>query len=125
VSNFILPPLRGEPITIYGGGAQTLSFGFVDGLIAGFFRLMVTDDTELGPINLGSPDQVSELAEITISLMDFRSPVVFKPLPVVDRKQRKPDIVLACQKIQAKPKIRNASTPAYNRLFQIDPLGRV
>jgi UDP-glucuronate decarboxylase len=103
VSNFIMQALRGELITICGDGPQTRSFGFVNDLIEGFLRLMATDDTKLGPINLGSPDQVilGEPAEIIISLTGSRSPVVFKPLPVVDLKQRN---CFGAPKLGAEPK---------------------
>ena len=55
VSNFIMQALRGEPITIYGDGSQTRSFGYVDDLIEGILRLMATEDSLLGPVNLGNP----------------------------------------------------------------------
>ena len=57
VSNFIMQALRGEPITIYGDGSQTRSFGYVDDLIEGILRLMATDDGFLGPVNLGNPER--------------------------------------------------------------------
>ena len=76
VSNFIMQALRGEPITIYGDGTQTRSFGFVDDLIEGFWRMMSTDEAILGPINFGNPNEISvlELAEMVIAMTGSRSP---------------------------------------------------
>ena len=107
VSNFIMQALRGEPITIYGDGTQTRSFAFVDDLIEGFLRLMSTDDTIVGPINLGNPNEFSvrELAELIIAMTGSRSPLVFKPLPPDDPKQRQPDISLAREKLGWMPKV--------------------
>jgi len=99
--------LRGEPITIYGDGTQTRSFGFVDDLIEGFLKLMSTEDDFLGPINLGNPNEVSvrDLAEQIIAMTGSRSPLVFKPLPADDPKQRQPDICLAREKLGWEPKV--------------------
>jgi UDP-glucuronate decarboxylase len=107
VSNFIMQALRGEPITIYGDGTQTRSFGFVDDLIEGVVRLMSTVDAVLGPINLGNPNEISvqQLAELVIAMTASRSPLVFKPLPADDPKQRQPDITLAGEKLNWKPKV--------------------
>ena len=84
VSNFIMQALRGEPITIYGDGTQTRSFGFVDDLIAGVLKLMSTEDGFLGPVNLGNPNEVSvrELAELVIAMTGSRSQLIFKTLAV-------------------------------------------
>jgi UDP-glucuronate decarboxylase len=110
VSNFIMQALRSEPITIYGDGKQTRSFGFVDDLIEGFLRLMSTDDAVLGPINLGNPNEVTvrDLAELIINMTKSRSQLVFKPLPADDPKQRQPDITLARTKLNWTPKIELA-----------------
>ena len=107
VSNFIMQALRGEPITIYGDGTQTRSFGFVDDLIEGILELMLTEDGFLGPVNLGNPNEVSvrELAELIIAMTGSRSQLVFKPLPSDDPKQRQPDISLARQKLGWEPKV--------------------
>ena len=100
--------LRGEPITIYGDGSQTRSFGFVDDLVEGVLRLMSTDDTVLGPINLGNPNEVSvrDLVELIIAMTGSRSTLVFKPLPADDPKQRLPDISLAREKLGWMPKVQ-------------------
>jgi UDP-glucuronate decarboxylase len=107
VSNFIMQALRAEPITIYGDGSQTRSFGYVDDLIEGVLRLMATENTFLGPVNLGNPGEVSvrALAERVIEMTGSRSQLVFKPLPTDDPKQRQPDITLARQKLNWAPKV--------------------
>lgn len=94
VSNFIIQAIRGDDITIYGDGSQTRSFCYVDDLIEGFVRLMATDDSTTGPINLGNPNEftIRELAEQVIELTASKSNLVMKPLPVDDPKQRRPDI---------------------------------
>jgi UDP-glucuronate decarboxylase len=97
VSNFIVQALEGQPITLYGDGSQTRSFCFVDDLIEGFIRLMASDDTVTGPINLGNPREmtVRELAEMVVAMVGSRSDIVFRPLPADDPMQRRPDITLA------------------------------
>jgi UDP-glucuronate decarboxylase len=107
VSNFIMQALRGDPITIYGDGSQTRSFGYVDDLVEGVLRLMATEDAFLGPVNLGNPGEVSvrALAERVIEMTGSRSQLVFKPLPADDPKQRQPDITLARQKLNWAPTV--------------------
>ncbi|HEX2815875.1 MAG TPA: UDP-glucuronic acid decarboxylase family protein [Phenylobacterium sp.] len=97
VSNFIVQALRGEPITIYGSGAQTRSFCYVDDLVDGLTRLMETPDDVTGPINLGNPQEcsIAELAKTIIALTGSRSGLVERPLPSDDPRQRQPDISLA------------------------------
>ena len=106
VSNFIMQALRGDPITIYGDGKQTRSFCYVDDLIDGFMRLMSTDDSFTGPINLGNPNEftVLQLAETIVALTESRSKLVLGTLPVDDPKQRQPDISLAHEILKWKPK---------------------
>jgi UDP-glucuronate decarboxylase len=107
VSNFIMQALRGEPITVYGDGTQTRSFAFVDDLVEGILRLMATDDGVTGPINLGNPNEVTvrQLAETVIAMTQSRSPLVFKPLPADDPRQRQPDISLAREKLGWAPTV--------------------
>jgi UDP-glucuronate decarboxylase len=107
VSNFIVQALKGEPITIYGDGQQTRSFCYVDDLIEGFVRLMESPAELTGPVNLGNPGEFSmkELAEMVIDLTGSRSEVTFHPLPQDDPKQRRPDISLACAKLNWQPKV--------------------
>jgi UDP-glucuronate decarboxylase len=94
VSNFIIQALRGEKISIYGDGLQTRSFCYVDDMIDAFVRLMNTDNTVTGPINLGNPMEftIRELAEKIIDLTRSTSRLEFKELPEDDPRQRKPDI---------------------------------
>lgn len=97
VSNFIVQALRGQPITIYGSGRQTRSFCFVDDLVEGLVRLMRTPDEITGPVNLGRPVEFTmlELAEKVITLTGSTAGMAFKPLPVDDPVQRRPDISTA------------------------------
>lgn len=97
VSNFIVQALRGAPITLYGDGAQTRAFCYVDDLIDGFVRLMAAADAVTGPVNLGNPVETSiaELADRVIELTGSRSKIVRRPLPVDDPVQRCPDITEA------------------------------
>ncbi|MCC7069348.1 MAG: GDP-mannose 4,6-dehydratase, partial [Burkholderiales bacterium] len=107
VSNFIVQALRGEPITIYGEGQQTRSFCYVDDLIEGFVRLMGTDATCTGPINLGNPGEftIRQLAELVIELTGAASRLEFRPLPADDPMQRKPDITVARERLGWAPSI--------------------
>jgi UDP-glucuronate decarboxylase len=86
--------LLGRDITIYGDGAQTRSFCYVDDLIEGLVRLMKTPDKVTGPINLGNPEEFSirELASTVIDLTGSRSCIDHRPLPPDDPRQRRPDI---------------------------------
>jgi UDP-glucuronate decarboxylase len=107
VSNFIVQALRGEPITIYGDGSQTRSFCYVDDLVEGALRLIVTSDNVLGPINVGNPSEftILQLAQTVIELTGSRSRLRFLPLPEDDPRQRRPDITKATQLLDWSPKI--------------------
>jgi UDP-glucuronate decarboxylase len=107
VSNFIVQALRGTPITIFGDGAQTRSFCYVDDLIEGLVRLMNTNDDVTGPINLGKPGEftILELAEKVVELSNSKSEVVFKKLPADDPRQRRPDITQARKILEWEPEI--------------------
>ncbi|HEX2579431.1 MAG TPA: UDP-glucuronic acid decarboxylase family protein [Rhabdochlamydiaceae bacterium] len=107
VSNFIVQALRGDPITIYGEGNQTRSFCYVDDLIEGLIRMMNSALEFTGPVNLGNPVEfrILELAERVLKMTGSSSRLVFKPLPLDDPKQRKPNISLAQQHLQWSPKI--------------------
>jgi len=124
VSNFILQALRGEDITIYGDGSQTRSFCYVDDLIDGFIRLMGTEDSFNGPVNLGNPVEftILQLAEKVIELTDSPSRIVYKELPQDDPLQRKPDISLARKELKWEPSVALEAglkkTIAYFRIFQ-------
>jgi UDP-glucuronate decarboxylase len=107
VSNFIMQALLGMPITIYGSGKQTRSFCYQSDLIDGFLKLMATDDDVTGPINLGNPHEITmlELAEAVIRLANSSSKLVFKPAPVDDPTQRRPDITLAQKHLGWQPSV--------------------
>src|SRR6202795_1186464 len=107
VSNFIVQALKGESITIFGDGAQTRSFCYVDDLVEGFLRLMATGDDVTGPINLGNPGEftIKQLAEQVIAETGAKSKLVYKPLPQDDPLQRQPNIALAREKLGWEPKI--------------------
>jgi UDP-glucuronate decarboxylase len=97
VSNFIVQALKGEPITVYGEGAQTRSFCYVDDLVGGLIALMDSDDAFTGPVNLGNPGEftILQLAQKVIELTGSASTIVRQPLPSDDPMQRKPDLALA------------------------------
>ncbi len=107
VSNFIVQALRNIPITVYGSGDQTRSFCYVDDLISGFIRLMDTDKSITGPVNLGNPKEftIVELANLIIKLTNSTSNIIFKSLPQDDPKQRRPDISLAKKLLKWTPSI--------------------
>ncbi|WP_437575314.1 UDP-glucuronic acid decarboxylase family protein [Sorangium sp. So ce887] len=106
VSNFIVQALRGEDLTVYGAGAQTRSFCYVDDLVEGIVRLM-EHPTETGPVNLGNPEEftVLELAEEVIHLTASRSRIAFRPLPQDDPRQRQPVIDHAKRVLGFEPKV--------------------
>ena len=108
VSNFIVQALQGKPITVYGDGSQTRSFCYVDDMIRAFVLLMNSSDDLTGPVNLGNPMEftILELAETVLVLTKSRSEIVFKPLPINDPRQRKPDITLAVQKLGWSPRVQ-------------------
>jgi UDP-glucuronate decarboxylase len=97
VSNFVVQALRDKPITVYGTGAQTRSFCYVDDLIDGLIRLMNTPDDFTGPVNIGNTAEftILELAQKVVALTGAKSEIVRKPLPSDDPVQRQPDISLA------------------------------
>jgi UDP-glucuronate decarboxylase len=101
VSNFIVQALKGEDITIFGDGTQTRSFQYVDDLVEGMIRMMNSEKSFLGPVNLGNPNEFTmlELAEKVVKLTGSSSKIIFMPLPQDDPKQRQPDISLAKQKL--------------------------
>ncbi|MDC3048716.1 SDR family oxidoreductase [Synechococcus sp. AH-736-A19] len=105
VSNFIVQALRGEPLTLYGDGSQTRSFCYVSDLIEGLIRLMNGDHT--GPINLGNPAEftIRELAELVRQQIRPNLPLMEKPLPQDDPRQRQPVINLARQQLNWEPTV--------------------
>lgn len=107
VSNFIVQALRNEPITLYGDARQTRSFCYVSDLIEGIVRFMDSPAEVVGPINLGNPREstVLELAQTIKRLTGSRSPLVFRPLPGDDPKQRRPDIRRAREHLDWEPQV--------------------
>jgi UDP-glucuronate decarboxylase len=105
VSNFVMQALRNENLTVYGDGRQTRSFCFVEDLVDGLIRLMDSEGTFTGPINLGNPDEVTmlELAELVIALTGSRSSIKHEQLPPDDPRQRQPDISLAGKSLGWQP----------------------
>ncbi|GHV64220.1 NAD-dependent dehydratase [Bacteroidia bacterium] len=108
VSNFIIQALKNEDITIFGDGKQTRSFQYVGDLIEGMLKMMETDSSFVGPVNIGNPHEFTmlELAEKVIELTGSKSKLVFCPLPSDDPKQRKPDISLAKSKLHWEPTVQ-------------------
>lgn len=107
VSNFIVQALRGEPITIFGDGQQTRSFCYVDDLVEGFLRMMETEQSFIGPLNLGNPGEFTmlELAEKVVQTTGSSSEIIFRKLPEDDPKQRQPDITKARETLEWEPTI--------------------
>ncbi len=96
VPQFISQALRGEPLTVYGTGAQTRSFCYVSDLIDGIYKLAVSEQS--GPINVGNPVErtMVQFAEEILKATGSQSPITYLPLPTADDpKQRKPDITKA------------------------------
>jgi UDP-glucuronate decarboxylase len=106
IVNFIMQALQNKPVTVYGNGDQTRSFCFVDDLIDGMIKMMETDDTITGPINLGNPEEISikEVAELVIKMTNSKSKIKYAELPSDDPKRRKPDITKARQILNWEPK---------------------
>ncbi len=105
VSNFIVQALKGEPLTVYGEGAQTRSFCYVDDLVEGIVRLFDRGGSE--PTNIGNPREftVRQLAEIVVRLTGSRSRIVREPLPEDDPKVRQPDITRARERLGWEAKV--------------------
>lgn len=105
VSNFIVQAIEGKDITIYGDGSQTRSFCYVSDLVEGIYRLMNSDESITGPVNIGNPAEftVKQLAEMIIEMTKSKSRIVYKPLPEDDPRKRKPDITLANYKLGWSP----------------------
>ena len=108
VSNFVVQALRGDPITIFGTGAQSRSFCYVSELIDALLRLMDSRDDFTGPVNLGNPGEFTmlELANTVIRLTGSTSRLDFQPLPTDDPRKRQPDISLAKRELDWSPKIQ-------------------
>ena len=105
---FIGQALRGEDLTVFGDGSQTRSFCYVDDLIEGIYRLLMSEYAQ--PVNIGNPDEISlkDFAEEIIKLTDTKQKIVFKELPTDDPKQRQPDITKAKQLLGWEPSVTRA-----------------
>jgi dTDP-glucose 4,6-dehydratase len=92
---FIGQALRGEDLTVFGDGSQTRSFCYVDDLVEGIYRLLLSDYHL--PVNIGNPSEImlKQFAEEVISLTGTKQKIVYRPLPEDDPKQRRPDITRA------------------------------
>lgn len=102
---FIGQALKGEPLSIFGDGSQTRSFCYVDDLIDGIYKLLLSD--EVNPVNIGNPDEITikQFAEEVLSLTGSKSKISYHPLPEDDPKVRQPDISKAKQLLGWEPKV--------------------
>jgi dTDP-glucose 4,6-dehydratase len=102
---FIGQAIKGEDLTVFGDGSQTRSFCYVDDLIEGIYRLLLSDYAY--PVNIGNPDEITikEFAEEIIKLTGTKQKIVYKPLPKDDPKQRRPDITRAQEILGWEPKV--------------------
>ncbi len=105
IPTFVPQALRHEPITIFGDGSQTRSFCYVDDLVEGIYRLLISDCHE--PVNIGNPHEmtIKEMAETVIRATSSSSRLEYKPLPVDDPQIRQPDITRARQLLGWQPHI--------------------
>ena len=104
VPNFIDQILNSQPLTIYGDGKQTRSFCYVDDLVDGITKLLLSGIS--GPVNIGNPREftILEFAELIKAKYNPKAKIIFEPLPQDDPKQRKPDISLARKELGWEPK---------------------
>ncbi len=102
---FMAQALRGEPLTVYGDGSQTRAFCYVDDLVEGIYRLLMSDVTE--PVNLGNPDEITikEFAEEIIAVTRSDSTITYEPLPADDPQVRQPDITRAREALGWEPEV--------------------
>ncbi len=105
IPNFITQAVAGNDVTVYGDGSQTRSVCYVDDLIEGIFRLLMSD--EVNPTNIGNPDELTmlQLAEEIISLTGSTSKIIFEDLPADDPKVRQPDISKAKEILKWQPNV--------------------
>jgi dTDP-glucose 4,6-dehydratase len=102
---FMSQALRGEDVTVYGNGSQTRSFCYVDDLVEGICRLLLSDYSM--PVNIGNPSEITllDFAEEVLKLTGSKSKIVFEPLPQDDPKQRQPNITKAKELLGWEPKV--------------------
>ena len=110
VSNFIHQALMGSSLTIFGNGSQSRSFCYVDDLVEGIYRVLLSKHMPNSPINLGNPHEMSmlEVAKLVLTLTSSQSEIDFLPLPADDPQQRCPDISKAKKVLEWTPKIEIA-----------------
>jgi len=102
---FMSQALRGDPLTVYGDGSQTRAFCYVDDLVDGIYRLLMSDETE--PVNIGNPDEITikEFAEEIIEISGTGSSITYEELPSDDPQVRQPDISRARNILDWEPKV--------------------
>lgn len=126
---FIGQALRGEDLTVFGDGSQTRSFCYVDDLVEGIYRLLMSDYA--GPVNVGNPDEITilDFAKEIIKLTGTNQKIVFKELPTDDPKQRQPDITLARELLKWEPKVHRSEglkiTYDYFKSLTTDELNKI
>ena len=107
VSNFINQALFNKNLTINGTGNQTRSFQYIDDLVSGMIKMMNTNNSFTGPVNIGNPNEISmkSLAKIILEMTNSTSKIVYKELPIDDPKKRNPNISLAIKKLKWSPEV--------------------
>lgn len=125
---FIGQAIRGEDLTVFGDGSQTRAFCYVDDLVDGIYRLLLSDYA--GPVNIGNPSEITikDFAEEILALTGADQKIIYQNLPVDDPKQRQPDITLAKELLGWEPKvIRNEGlkkTYAYFKTLSNEQLNK-
>lgn len=126
---FIGQALRGEDLTVFGNGSQTRSFCYVDDLVEGIYRLLMSDYAQ--PVNIGNPDEITilDFAKEIIKLTGTTQKIIFKELPTDDPKQRQPDITVARQLLGWEPKVHRSEglriTYDYFKSLNMDELNKI
>ena len=126
---FIGQAIRGEDLTVFGDGSQTRSFCYVDDLVEGIYRLLMSDYAQ--PVNVGNPDEITilDFAKEIIKLTGTDQKIVYNPLPTDDPKQRRPDITLAQSILGWEPKVHRSEglkiTYDYFKSLTSDELNKV
>ena len=102
---FFSQAIEGKDITVFGDGSQTRSFCYVDDLVEGIYRLLLSD--YVNPVNIGNPDEITikEFAEEIIKLTGTDQKIIYTPLPTDDPKQRQPDITKAKELLDWEPRV--------------------
>jgi dTDP-glucose 4,6-dehydratase len=126
---FIGQAIRGEDLTVFGDGSQTRSFCYVDDLVEGIYRLLMSDYAQ--PVNVGNPDEITilDFAKEIIKLTGTNQKIVYNPLPTDDPKQRRPDITLAQSILGWEPKVHRSEglkiTYDYFKSLTTDELNKI